>query len=192
MVNFLLMSRLHVPGLLCLGACTGPSAVVDAEALTSPPEDYEDAIGQNMLSYKKGCSLIHLSCIDTATDDLPSSTVGDNWQFFPVSIRQPLDAACTPSLLNTTGRTRNPYFPPSQDALEATDADQARFEEDGDLASYPWSSWTESALSLLRHVCGVPDRVMEGVLEIMKHPKFNSADVPSLRKLKVKYFKQLN
>ena len=117
-------------------------------------------------------------------DDLTDPGLGD--QFLPVPIRPTLgESAATPA--TSEHRPRNPYFPPSQEALQATNDAQERFEEDGDLSSYPWTNWTESALSLLRHVCTVSDRVMQAILEIVKHPKFNSADVPSLRKLKVNH-----
>ena len=82
-----------------------------------------------------------------------------------------------------------PLFQPSATAIKAASETPDDFLSDGKLSAYPWRSWTEAAMSILRSSCNVPDRVMNGFIEVIQHAKFRASDITSLSSVKVQYNK---
>lgn len=114
--------------------------------LTRPRSDHQQMktiqVRSICLAYNSSVMFYGSTCC-TATHS-HSRTLGD--QYTPVSI-QGAGASAYP-FASIAGESRNllpaipPPPPPSKEALEATNGDQTNFKENGDMALYPWTSWT--------------------------------------------------
>ena len=86
----------------------------------------------------------------------------------------------------TGSHSENRVFTISSRVVDASSENREKFAKGQQYEMFPWTNWTEAALSILRLTCHVSDKALQGFIDIVNHPDFDPSHITGLHTIKVR------